>query len=128
MSENLIFKAAHNIRFHLAELVSVEEANRIDIQLGELLSQAKSCEDVQKDLINVLYKNEKIKQWVGAFIQAETHGEKGYSDFPGNNSIPLETDKYMCPEPNCAHLWFRRTIEETIPQCPQHHILLVLKA
>ena len=116
-----LWKAAHTIRFDLVELVGNEKAQVIDAQLDKLLAQSQQGQDVEKQIRDLLTSHDQLKVWSENFY-AEKHSKvKEFSGLPGKNTVPIPPEQYYCPTPGCSRLWFRRTVGQEVPPCPQHH-------
>jgi hypothetical protein len=120
-SDDLV-SAAKAIRPLLPELLDLE-AEQVDQQLAELIDRLEAGESVQNQIAMLLASYEPTRKQMEKLLPGKQQ-ETRYSDLPGMSTL-ARPPKYVCPDPGCAHVWYRHQIGQTIPTCPVHRLSLV---
>lgn len=113
--------AARAIRPHLPDLVG-DEAGEMDEQLQRLLTRSEAGETVKIDILRVLSQQDATRQWANDLLKVPQR-DRSYEGLPGpvqKVSVP----KYVCPRGDGTP-WYRFSIGDQVPLCPNHHIALI---
>jgi hypothetical protein len=131
-----LHEIARTIRPYLSELVG-EQATPYDQQIARLLALAKTGADIDQELSEVLSRSPAIRAWVARTLEDDLHrppdlqppgestatrGTLGYQALLGSGS-PVAADKFCCPQGDMV--WWRRSVGQDIPVCPDHDLTLV---
>jgi hypothetical protein len=81
-------QVAQYLQPSLSDLLSVERAKTIDLQLTELISKAESGERVEREILALLYSEESLRPYL-ILNTGEKHGD------PKNAASSLS---YKCPQ------------------------------
>ncbi|MGK7918174.1 MAG: hypothetical protein AB4038_21990 [Prochloraceae cyanobacterium] len=120
-----ILEAARSIRPYLSELLDSDEAQKLDRELAELITQAQqNPTDISKHTLKKLSSNSKTRKWTLNFLKDKLPPEieKGYQPIPGAPSPVSGLIKYACPFGD--YVWYQRQVGDTIPNCPTHNVPL----
>lgn len=127
--DETIFCVACTIRPYLKELVG-EEAAAYDREISRLLAAAIAGTDVGDELMSVLVRSPKVQTWAAQVLEDDLHrppelqplAELGYEPVPTREPPPTEAEKFCCPDGD--YIWWRRSIGQQVPTCPDHSALV----
>jgi hypothetical protein len=127
MDEDLL-EVARVIRSYLPDLVG-SEAESYDQRIAGLLAAARSGRNMDQELTIVLQQSSEVHEWAAQVLQDDQHRppdlqpvfELGFEPLPGAGS-PVQAAKYCCPEDD--FVWWRRSVEQAVPSCPNHGALI----
>ncbi|HAC65631.1 MAG TPA: hypothetical protein DCF68_19395 [Cyanothece sp. UBA12306] len=121
-----IIKAACSIRPYLSDLLNAEKVQTFDDQLADFIQQAKENQDaVSKRILKLLSSEPSTREWSQRFLNLEEkERETSFQPIPGNPSYISGLIKYRCPEGD--YIWYQRQQGDPIPNCPTHHIKLII--
>lgn len=128
-----IFEAAHAIRPDLPELLATEVAVDLDQQLEKLLANDPSEPYVDTQIMDLLTQHDTTRNWLKLYLEKQYPPAdilkmvKGYNPALGNPQ-PMPGQRYVCPEETCQQVWYRRSIEQDIPYCPDHPNALLIRS
>lgn len=109
-----------------ALLPELDEAARREVE--SLLAQAESGQATDLDLLDLLTRQESIRQRLRDLLKrgeiSRTLGE--YAPLPGSPASALG-EIYVCPVNGCAYRYIIREAGETPPPCPKHGVALKRK-
>jgi len=142
MSQTDIVTAAYAIRPQLKKLLGAD-AEVVEQQLDELLSQSKKGELVDKSILNLLGDYEATGKWIDDLLKPppsdDDEGSRGlYSSIPGVSQTTPRMEIYTCPDERAGRVfsecnackyakgWARRS-DEMIPFCPEFNQPLKLR-
>ncbi len=124
-----IEQAARDIAPYLPELLPLPEAQALQARLQTLLS-LESAHDRRAALQETLSAPEIVQTWVNLY-QTGTHPVdtlisriRTYHPLAGRSEA-IASPRYRCPVASCHRTWYRRHVEEIIPDCPIHGIPMV---
>lgn len=122
-SDNIL-EAARAIRPYLADLLGVD-AEAIDRQVAKLLSDAKSGQQVNNQILELLSSFNPTREWMAEFLKDNlppqvTSSYRSYYRRPPGDPNPPQTVRYVCPEGD-----FIVYGEPVPPTCPTHGLLLI---
>lgn len=123
MDEDLL-EVARVIRSYLPDLVG-SEAESYDRRIAELLAAARSGRNVDEELTAVLQQPDEVHAWAAQVLQDDQRRppdrqpvfELGFEPLPGAAG-PVQAVKYCCPEGD--YVWWRRSVGQAVPSCPNH--------
>lgn len=110
-----LLECSRSIRPYLLELLGAE-AEAFDLQLADLLAQAKAGESVDTKILELLKSHPKTRNWAAEFL-APKQIPKGFERLPGSSDA-VAAQKFVCPEGD--YVWYRRSVGVPIPICPTH--------
>lgn len=124
-----ILDVARTIRPYLKELVG-EEAAGYDQEISRLLAAALAGTDVGDELMSVLVRSSAVQTWAAQVLEDDLHrppemqpvDELGYEPLPTPEGPPTEAEKFCCPAGD--YVWWRRSIGQQVPACPDHGALI----
>ena len=100
-------------------------------ELAALLDQSQQPDkqaEMEKRLLFVLSYHDATREWLfGYFKDKQQRGEglqvKSFEPLPGQNT-PVPVPTYCCPQ--CDYKWSLFFVGVPVPQCPTHHVSLIL--
>lgn len=113
--------AARAIRPHLPDLVG-DEAEELDGQLQRLLARSETGETVKIDILRVLSQQPATRRWANDLLKVPQR-DRSYEGPPGKVQ-KISVPKYICPKGDGTP-WYRFSIGDQVPLCPNHHIALI---
>lgn len=121
LEEREVLDAARAIRPHLPDLVG-EGADEVDDQLQLLLVRSETGETVKIAILQVLGQRDATRQWAYELLKVPQR-DRSYEALPGKVQV-VSVPKYVCPKGDGTP-WYRFSISDQVPLCPNHRILLV---
>jgi hypothetical protein len=123
-SRDAILEAASAIRPYLSTLLGAD-ATTIDDQVASLIARGQSGEGIENLLLDLLVENDATRVWIEAFLRERRPPDayRTYNPLLGKLSS-VNIPKYACPYRD--YIWFRRSVELPVPQCPTHGLTLTL--
>lgn len=121
-----LLDCARSIRPFLADLLGAD-ADNVDRALADLLAQARTGQQVEKQIEDLLDSHESTRTWMVRYLERRKAGLRFgvYEQVPGDGDpSPVEALLYTCPEDD--YLWPRRASGQKIPRCPTHNVRLIL--
>lgn len=116
MNNNEILSAATEIQTYLFELLDKEQAELVKQQLQTLLFKAKSGEDVNIDILDLLGEYEATQKWMDSKLKATSSDtDKGFSRLGGDHKPPPSLN-YQCANGHTRHF---PKVPATAPICPE---------
>jgi len=125
-----ILAGARALRPYLTEkLDTEEEAVKIDNELATLLAKVEEggpIEPLANKVIDIVRTHNGTREWMQEFLKDRVPPEvtRSYQPLPGKPSRP-SPPVYECPLKD--YTWYRAIPGQEVPQCPTHHIDLILK-
>jgi hypothetical protein len=129
-----VVEVARSIRPYLPALVG-SAAGKVDRQLTELLTAALDCDaddEVDGRILGVLASTPATHAWAAAVLADEQHlppevreirersEDGGYAPLPNpRGGDPVDAQKYVCPVDG-AFAWWRISVGQPVPTCPDH--------
>ena len=116
-----IIDGAQAIRPHLKTLIG-EEADGVDNELGELLSQAQAGQRVEMQILRIVAGHEATRKWLTDYVkekkdqQEEANRLKSFNPLPGEHTA-LPLPRFRCPQGDYA----RRLRSDPIPHAGGRH-------
>lgn len=140
-----IVRTAQEIRPYLMKLLEAPNAQRVDQQLAQLLSQSSdplgmasaiapqptaTQQAITQQIVDVLSQQESTREWLRLALEerypAETILRTLWTYHPlSSREHSIESPRYRCPVASCHQEWHRRSPEASIPKCPIHHLQMV---
>lgn len=111
----------------IAERIRDELSGLLGDEAPPVARELDSCLDLGDDdgLVAVLARHERTRERLDELLPEQlAGGERGFSPLPGHTPEPLPGEVYHCPQGDYEWLMFEAG--EDVPECPQHHIALVL--
>jgi len=111
----------------IAERIRGELPGLLGAEAPPVAHELDSCLDRGDDdgLVAVLSRHERTRERLDALLPEQlAAGERGFSPLPGHTPKPLPGTVYRCPQGD--YEWPMFEAGEDVPECPQHHIALVL--
>jgi hypothetical protein len=121
LEEQEVLDAAWAIRPHLPDLVG-EEAPEVDGELQRLLERAEAGETVKIDILRLFSHRDATRQWANDLLKVPQR-DRSYERPPGKVQA-VTVPKYICPKGDGTP-WYRFSIGDQVPLCPNHRILLI---
>jgi hypothetical protein len=119
VSELTIREVAEQIRGELPELLGAD-APSVVRELDACLDRGD-----EDDLLALLTRHERTRERMDELLPEQlAAGERGFSQLPGHTPEPPPGTIYRCPRGD--YEWPAFEVGEEIPECPQHHIPLIL--
>jgi len=118
--EEEVLEAARAIRPHIHELMG-EHAASAERELDRLLAEADQGRDVALDLVRFFAASEPTRRWAKQLLDVPP-ALRSYASLPG----PLQhvtVPSYRCPEQH-GEIWYRFSVGEPVPFCPEHGVEL----
>jgi hypothetical protein len=136
MSENAtprseIVAAAQTIRSELPRLLGSDLAAQVESQLVDLLVQTETAPreddlaDVEDRILELLAAYPPTRERMDELLPVVDE-ERGFEPLPGGGG-PVDVEWYTCPREKNHYDWPVLDVEEPIPECPVHHVVLVPK-
>ncbi|MEU1012562.1 hypothetical protein [Streptomyces sp. NPDC005890] len=130
--DEVVLDVARAIRPYLPGLVG-EDAPRLDLRIVALLDRARDGVDVGEAVLELLGESPATLAWAASVLEDERHlppdlqhravrsGDKsGYSPLANpHGGDPVDAQRYLCPEDG-AYAWWRTSVGQEIPGCPDH--------
>ncbi|MFI0980866.1 hypothetical protein ACH4SP_28130 [Streptomyces sp. NPDC021093] len=130
--DEVVLDVARTIRPYLAGLIG-EDAEVLDRNLVRLLGRARAGADVDEAILDLLSESPATHAWTASVLGDERHlppdlqsraersGDKGGYTPLGNphGGDPVDAERYVCPEDG-AYAWWRTSVGQSIPDCPDH--------
>jgi hypothetical protein len=127
-SADAVLDAAQAIRPYLMDLLDVPMAQSVDRQLAVLLdNQGASGEE---KLLGLLQQEAMTREWLRLYLEGQRPAEtilptlRTYNPLTAKSS-KIESPKYVCPVASCNQDWYRQSIDQNIPHCPIHDVVMV---
>jgi hypothetical protein len=121
--ELTIIDAAYTIRYHLEKMLNHAEAETMLRELNLILKNRESDEDSEEQISELLEQNETTRKWTEDFLNLSDDTRKSYSKLPGDRTVPIGMEKYVCPEPHCPEYAYKQKPGEKL-RCLVHKIPL----
>jgi hypothetical protein len=132
-NDETVLELARAIRLYLPELLGnnperSDEVRRLDRELAELLSEAQRGQEVDEGILDRLKLSPAVHNWAATFLQSglppdvAEERDRGFSPLAGRGEA-VAPMKYICPE-GADVVWYRRAVDQPVPQCPTHHVAL----
>ena len=125
-----LLAAAREIRPYIPELLDPLLAQTLGKQLEGLLAMAVLEQGVDKQILKLLAEHKATQEWIRLYVEENYPAEailkviRTYSPLPGTMHA-VESPRYLCPVASCHQEWYRRDLEQAIPNCPIHDVQLV---
>jgi len=121
-----LMDAAIELRLELPELVG-PGWETVDRDLGHLLAQADSGQDVRVEMVEMIVAEEalklRMKGLLGNDFGAMGMGVRGlgFKPLPGHPvQAPGGVRLFCCPHPACGYCWVQHKASQPVPSCPEH--------
>ncbi|MCZ4510746.1 hypothetical protein O3Q52_21650 [Streptomyces sp. ActVer] len=128
----VISDIARSIRPYLAGLIG-ERAGEVDGGIVALLAEARAGVDVEDRILALLATHPETHVWASAMLEDEDHlppdvkkivtvTREGARYGPLSNPLggdPVDACRYSCPRDH-AYVWWRMTVTQQVPHCPDH--------
>ncbi|MGD1908782.1 MAG: hypothetical protein ACFB0C_22740 [Leptolyngbyaceae cyanobacterium] len=127
-SANAILDAVQAIRPYLKDLLAVPMAQSMDRQLAELLENPGDTRD--QKLLGLLRQEAMTREWLQLYLEGQRPADtilpilRTYNPLTAKSS-KIESPKYVCPVASCNQTWYRQSIDQEIPHCPIHDVVMV---
>lgn len=107
-----------------ALLPELDEAARREVE--SLLAQAESGQATDLDLLDLLTRQENLRQRLRKMLQSgqEERLLRGYAPLPGF-AAATPGEVYLCPVEGCDYRYVITEAGEQPPRCPKHNVKLV---
>jgi hypothetical protein len=128
-SANAVLDAAQAIRPYLKDLLAVPMAQSVDRQLAVLL-EAQGNAPGEAKLLGLLQQETMTREWLRLYLEEKRPADtilpilRTYSPLTAKSS-KIESPKYVCPVASCNQDWYRQAVDQTIPHCPIHDVVMV---
>jgi hypothetical protein len=124
MDQGVALRVARLIRPHLPDLLG-DEAGEVDGELARLLQRSEEGHAVVPDVVRVLHRHEATREWVANCLFAGVASDRGFEPVPGSVQY-IPPSRWTCPHfAECGTEFFRYSVGEPVPLCPEHHVELV---
>lgn len=127
-SANML-EAAQAIRPYLSDLLTAPDAKIMGQRL-DLILNANIDSEVQSEEIRSLFATTQTTQeWFSLYAEGRPVEKivsiiRTYQPLPGKSDA-IASPRYRCPVANCHQVWYRRDVDEPIPNCPIHDVQMV---
>jgi hypothetical protein len=125
-----VLQAARMIRPYLPELLEVSAANEIAQHLDPILRQTSHSEADAQAVLAILESTDITQEWLRLSLEEHRSPDDilkilwTYQPLPGKSGA-IASPRYRCPVSSCHQHWYRRHLEDTIPNCPIHGVQMV---
>lgn len=124
-----MLEVAQAIRPHLSDLLTAPAAQAMEQRLDLILNVVADPEAQSEEIRQLLATAQPTQEWFTLYTQghpAETilSTIRTYQPLPGKSDA-IASPRYRCPVANCHQVWYRRDVNEAIPNCPIHDVQMV---
>ncbi len=118
-----VVHAAEVLYPYLPDLLG-DKSKAIQIELDNLLKQAKEGKSVGNQISALLARYEPTRMWMRSALVGDESSTR-IDRFSGRPVSINAGSIYKCPEPSCLFVWTVRAAGQPIPPCPEHQKILV---
>jgi len=127
MDEGVVLRVARSILPHLQELLG-DQAGEVDDELARLLQRSEEGQAVVPEVMRVLHRHGATREWMADRLFASAPLDRGFEPVPGSVQY-IPPSRWTCPRfAECGTEFFRYSVAEPVPACPEHHVELVQDA
>ena len=104
-------------------------AQSVDRQLVILL-EAQGNTVSEEKLLGLLQQAEMTREWLRLYLEEQRPADtilpmlRTYYPLTAKSS-KIESPKYVCPVASCHRDWYRQAVDQAIPHCPIHDVVMV---
>jgi len=124
-----VIQAAQAMRPYLPELLDASVVTAFAQRLEQLLAQSAQTQDDQA-VRELLGQQEATREWLRLYLEERRPAAeilkvlRTYHPLPGKSGA-IASPRYRCPVASCNRVWYRRQVEDAVPNCPIHGIQMV---